>query len=108
MRATVEDLKKGDVIIVGTSSGIFDAKLLRDPQLAKTGKKTTWGGNPRWTTIPCAVREETITQHYTNYQGKVTPYTTKRRVMSNGKEYNLEKRIDLSEKECWIIKREGI
>ncbi len=106
MRATVGDLKKGDVVLIGSSQGIFDVKLLRDPQLAKTGKKTTWGGQPRWMTILCALREETITQHYTNYQGKVTPYTCTRKVVSDGKDYTTEKRIDFSEKECWIISRE--
>lgn len=108
MYAKVEDLRKGDIVIIGNSAGIFDVKLLRQPQQAKTGKKTTWGGATRWTTVVCALREETITQYYTNYQGNTVPYVHKRKVLSNGKEYNIEKRIDFSEKECWIVKRDTL
>jgi hypothetical protein len=108
MRATVEDLRKGDVVLISTGQGIFDVKLLRQPQLAKVGKKTTWGGKPRWTSVLCAMRIDTITQHYTNYNGKVHTYVMKRKVLSNGRDYNEEKRVDFSEKECWIIKREEL
>ena len=106
MYARVEDLRKGDVVIICSSSGIYDVKLLRTPQKAKIGKLKTWGGNDRWTSIPCALRIDTITQNYTNHLGKVSTYTTKQKVLSNGRDFNTEKRVDFSEKECWIIKRE--
>lgn len=108
MYATVEDLKKGDVVIIGNSKGIVEAKLLRQPCLAKTGKKLTWGGNPRWTSVLCAVREETINRMYTAHNGQQRPYTFKAEVMANGKDYNKERRVDFSEKEVWIIKREKL
>jgi hypothetical protein len=108
MRATVEDLRKGDVIIIGNAQGIFDAKLLRQPQLAKVGRKTTWAGTPRWSSVLCAIREDSITRHYINYHGVNTPYITKYKGLSNDQDYNVEKRIDLTDKVCWIIKRETL
>jgi hypothetical protein len=68
----------------------------------------TWSGADKWTAIPCSMRIETITQHYTSSNGAIRPYVTKRKVLSNGQGYNEEKRIDFSEKECWILKRELI
>lgn len=108
MYARVEDLRKGDVVLVGAAGGLYEAKLLRQPSLAKQGKKLTWGGTPRWKSIPCSVREEVFNKTYTDYKGNPHPYTQKATVIANGKEYNKEKRIDFSEKECWIIKRELI
>lgn len=109
MYARVEDLRKGDVVLIAQGGRqLCDVKLLRQPQLAKVGKKTTWGGVPRWTSVLCSMREETLTQHYVNYQGNTVPYITKIRVVSNGKEHNTEKRVDFSEREVWIISRETI
>lgn len=108
MLAKVEDLKKGDVILTSSGKGIFEAKLLRQPMLAKTGRKTTWYGIPRWTTVPCLIREEKITRTYVNWQGNNTNYDYVRAVVANGKEYTREKRIDFTDKQVWIIKREQL
>lgn len=104
MKATIEDLKKGDVVIVNLGSVLAEVKLLRQPQLAKTGKKTNWKGVNRWTSVPCAFREETFT-YKTSYSNSV--WTQKKPVIANGAEYNVEKRIDFTDKICWIIKREN-
>ena len=108
MFARVEDLRKGDVVLVGAAKGVFEAKLLRQPCLAKQGKKLTWGGNPRWMGTVCAVREETIKRTYTDYHGNPHSYVFNKEVIANGKEYTKEKRIDFSEAEVWVIKREEI
>lgn len=108
MYTTVENLKKGDVVLIASSRGLYEVKLLRQPCLAKQGKKLTWGGTPRWMSIPCAMREEVQNRVYTDYKGNQHPYTFKKEVIANGKEYNKEKRIDFSERECWLIKREEL
>jgi len=103
MLATVEDLKKGDTVIIAIGSTLSEVKLLRQPQLAKIGKKTTWYGRPRWSTVPCSVRYEEFT-----YQSSTSAHTWKRTypVIAAGKDYNTEKRVDFTDKTCWIIKRE--
>lgn len=106
MYARVEDLKKGDVVLIGSSTGIYDVQLLRTPQRAKLGKLTTWGGRPRWATVPCMVRVAEITHNYTGSGGYTHKYVVKQKVCSNGEPYTDEKRVDFSEKECWILKRE--
>lgn len=108
MLAKVEDLRKGDVILAGTAKGIFEAKLLRQPKLAKVGSKTTWYGTPRWSTVPCLIREEVHTRTYVNWQGNNTNYDITAAVVANGQEYTREKRIDFTDKQVWIIKRETL
>ncbi len=105
MYARIEDLKKGDEVIIGSSQGIYDVKLLRDPSRPKKGKTKTWGGADKWVSIPCSLRIETLIQIYTSHNGTPKQYITKRKVLSNGKGFNDERRIDFSEKECWVIKR---
>jgi len=102
MIAKVEDLKKGDTVIVALGSHLAEVKLLRQPQLAKYGKKLTWYGKPKWTTVLCALRHEVETGT-TSYN---RAYTIERPVIADGKEYNKEKRIDFTGKTAWIIKRE--
>lgn len=106
MYAKVEDLKKGDVVLVASIKGLCEAKLLRNPTKAKTGSLKTWYGTDRWTTIPCQIREEDVVRIYTNWSGKSINYKYTFPVIANGKEYNKEKRIDFTDRKCWIIKRE--
>ncbi len=108
MKARIEDLKKGDVILVASSKGLFEAKILRQPSLATQGKLTTWWGAPRWKSVLIAIREETTVRGYTSWNGKVTNYNYTKAVIADGKEYTREKRIDLSDADVWIIKRENL
>jgi len=107
MLTKVEDLRKGDVVLIGTNgSRLAEVKILRQPQLATTGRLKTWSGVPRWKSVLCAVREEKFTQTYTNGNGSSSVYKYTRTVIANGQDYNTEKRIDFTEKDCWLIKRE--
>jgi len=103
MKATIEDLKKGDVVITAIGSVLAEVKILRQPQLAKIGKKVTWYGAPRWMSIPCSIRYETV--KHTSTHGH--SWTRKYPVIANGDPYTDEKRIDFTDKKCWIIKRES-
>ena len=103
MYAKVEDLRKGDVVITTCGSVLIEAKLLRQPKLAKQGNRTTWKNIPRWTSVLCAVRQEVKTY---SYGSPPRSWSRTEYVIPNGKEYNKEKRIDFTERECWLIKRE--
>lgn len=103
MLASINDLRKGDTVLVCLGSVLAEVKILRQPQLAKQGKKVVWNGTPRWTSLLCALRQETFS--YKSINGNYT-WTKTVPVVADGKEYNVEKRIDFTEKICWIIKRE--
>jgi len=105
MLAKVEDLRKGDVVLTTCGSVLLEAKLLRQPQLAKLGRKTTWKNTPRWSSVLCAIREESKVYSWGTGPNLRT-WTKTEGVIANGREYNREKRIDFTERECWVIKRE--
>lgn len=102
MKVSINDLQKGDVVLTCIGTDLVEVKLLRQPQLAKLGKKKTWSGVPRWTSIPCALRLETT--NFTTVGGH--KYSRTKGVIADDQEYNCEKRIDFSERVCWLIKRE--
>ncbi len=106
MLVKVEDLRKGDVILAASAKGLYEAKLLRQPALAKVGKKTTWYGIPRWSAVLCAVREETTKRTYSYGSGQTHTYEYTNTVVANDQPYTREKRIDLTDKQFWLIKRE--
>lgn len=108
MRTRVEDLRKGDVILLPSAKGLYEAKLLRQPVKATQGKLITWWGAPRWRGVMCAVRSETFVRQYTNWSGVSTPYNYTKLVIAGDKEYNKEKRIDLTDMDVWLIKREQV
>jgi hypothetical protein len=81
------------LFLIGTNgSRLAEAKILRQPQLATTGRLKTWSGVPRWKSVLCAVREETYTHTYTNYNGASSTYKYTRTIIANGQDYNLEKK----------------
>jgi hypothetical protein len=102
MKVSIEDLHVGDVVLVAASAGLYEAKILRQPRKAKKGRLKTWRGAERWVAVLCAVREETFTYH----SGTNRQWSYIRPVIADGKEYNKEKRINFTERECWLIKRE--
>ena len=53
--------------------------------------------------IPCSIRYETV--KHTSTHGH--SWTRKYPVIANGDPYTDEKRIDFTDKKCWIIKRES-
>jgi hypothetical protein len=103
MLARIEDLRKGDVVIIASASQLFEAKLVRQPKLAAQGRKLTWDGKPRWTSVLCSIREEVEVVTYNNGKHQ---YTKRILVVANGKPYTRDKRIDFTRRSCWLIKRE--
>jgi len=100
----VEDLRKGDVVLIAANGRLQEAKLLRQPRKPKTGRLKLYNHKDRWVSVPCAMRveEETITY------GQGRSYTRKffTTTESGTKEYNLEERVDFSDRDCWLIKSE--
>jgi len=103
MKATIEDLRKGDTVLISIGSVLSEVKLLRQPQLAKRGKLINWKGSKRWSTVVCAIRIEDdsyVTPSGYNYK-KLTP------VIAAGKEYTEERRVNFNDRVCWILNRES-
>jgi len=107
MKVTVDQLQKGDVVLITANGTLFEAKLLRQPKHSITKKPLTWRGTQKWCSIPCQVREESTT-YQVGYPPNTRPWTVVRTVIADGKEYNREKRINFTDRDCWLIKREQI
>jgi hypothetical protein len=107
MLVTVDQLQKGDVVILCANGSLFEAKLLRQPKHSITKKPLTWRNTQKWCSIPCAVRQETITYNY-GIAPNTRPYSQVRLVVADGQDYNQEKRINFTDRDCWLIKREEL
>ncbi len=107
MLVKVDNLQKGDVVILTANGTLFEAKLLRQPKHSITKKPLTWRQTQKWCSIPCQVRQESFTFQY-GVAPNLRNWTQTRYVVADGKEYNAEKRINFTDRDCWLIKRENI
>lgn len=105
----VEDLRKGDVVLIANQAEIFEARLKAHPKQltprGQGGRTHTWYGQRKYSTIPCDIREESFTyvRQYNN-----SSWTTKKPVIAGDKEYNTTKRIDFTGRKVIVVKREEI
>lgn len=100
MEITIEELRKGDEILV-TSGGRFKyLRLLREPaKNAKTGL---------WKSIQCLTKCEIVTHSYQGYGGKTYSYTRKKYKPEPPEEGDLKLYQQLRHCSCWLVKREEI
>lgn len=102
----VEDLRRGDVILIANQAEIFEAKLRNHPKpsMPRGNNRThTWNGHRKFSSIVCDIREEKFT-YQSHYGGN--PYTLTRPVIAQGKDYNATKRIDFTGRKVIVIKRD--
>lgn len=103
----VQDLRKGDVVLVSNQTEIFEAKLRTHPKplvpRGQGGRTHWWNGVRRYSTIMCDFRQEKVT--YTP-QGGGNSWSNMVPVIANGQEYNACKRIDFTGRKVIVIKRE--
>jgi hypothetical protein len=104
MLVRIEDLNKGDVVILSVGSMLIEAQLLRQPKRSTTGKLLTWQNKPKWVSVLCAVRVESEIVYYGTHPNTKS-FTRTVTVVANGKEYNSEKRINFTDRDCWLIKK---
>jgi len=107
MKIEVKDLQKGDVVILCANGSLFEAKLLRQPKHSITKKPLNWKGSQKWCSIPCQVRQESFT-YQVGWSPNTRAWTQTRYVIADGKDYNQEKRINFTDRDCWLIKREEL
>lgn len=109
MKVELEDLEKGDVVLIGANSSIKAVKLLRDPKLMKT---PDWLGRPRYGRILCSQKmDKTIlpyTRNYKGYNGQPQSYSGNRTEITFGltdEDHNSEIYIDFNYKNIYLVKK---
>lgn len=95
MLIKIEDLRKGDEILVGRG-GLKYYKLLRDPKLRK-------GETDRYSSVKCSTRADIST--YTSTYGANTYTRTYKRWVCSPFEHNAEKYVDLNYGDIWLVKK---
>jgi hypothetical protein len=113
MEIKIEDLKKGDVVLIGASGDLKCVKLLRDVKLAK---KPDWRGNTVYSKVLCSFRIIEISAPYTrtyrDYQGNMQTYTNHNNIdRSFGLDehnHNKEAYVDFNYRKIWLIKRDEL
>lgn len=110
MRVIVDDLKKGDIILLSVNSSLRKVELLEDPRLSRKRKKLTINGAPgpaAYINVLCKEYLKNITYIYIGWN-KVK-YTYKRIIPvisdNDPDAYEIEKKVDLNDKELWLINR---
>jgi len=114
MLVTIENLKKGDEIMLAQGCKFIIARIMREPALRwvkdkttgiKVPKLRTWGANngtQLYSSMKCEVKTVT-TQFPANYPGG-KPYSTV--VIDNTlPEYNEEKYFNLNFRDIWLIEK---
>lgn len=110
MEIKINELNKGDVVLIGSSSGIKCIKLLRQPKLAK---KADWFGRQAYSTVKCSFQKiETIipyTRTYTDRNGNLQSHGNQNYIHNsfgmNENNHNAEGYVNLNYKNIYLIKK---
>lgn len=100
MLITVEEIRQGDEIIIGSNSHLRYLKVIRPPRLRK--KPQARGG--KYTNAWCSSKIDVI-EHK---RGTPYPYIWKerKRYCALPEEHNIERYENLNYIEAWLVKRE--
>ena len=104
---SVEELKKGDVIIFNrNSSQTLCAKVVAPPNVSKT-RRNWYTKQPAYTAVKCTVHVEEQNHSRPGWNGgKAYTWTTRVFKASPPSEHTMEKRFDLNYKTIILINRE--
>lgn len=109
MEIKIEDLEKGDLVIIGNAGGIRAVKLLRPMKLAK---KPNWRGDTVYGKVLCSFKETITdvpyTRTYNDYQGNPVTYSGTFRQKNYGldeKDHNQQKYVDFNYRNIYLIKK---
>lgn len=103
MLVTVEELRKGDLILYPSNGRLIMYRLLQDPRIDPKGR-TTYHGNPKYLTIRVSCKREIKDVTY-NWGGK--PYVRKEtKILCTKEDHNHKKYVDPNYKQFWIVERE--
>jgi len=104
MKVKIENLEKGDEIIVAIGSQLGYLKILEKPRLSK--KRVSWITKlPAYIHVMCSasITEKTRTYWYANNTKKHTYITRTHDCTSEG--HNVVKKFNLNDKPLWLIKK---
>lgn len=102
----IQDLEKGDEILISCQSFFKYLKVLVKPSISKT--KVHWHtGKPLYGAVRCSTRRDTITHTYTTYDGTQGNYDRHEWIVS-AEGHNKTISQDLSGRQIWLVKRETI
>lgn len=113
MEIKIEDLKKGDVVLIGTNGNIKCVKLLRDLRLSK---KLDWKGRQKYRKVLCSqnkyIYPDPYTRNYIDSNGASRTYSHPNNVsIKYGMDetgHNQELYIDFNYKNIYLIKHEQL
>jgi hypothetical protein len=96
MLVKIEELRKGDEILVPAGSTLLYLRLLQDPKISK---KLGWDGAQKYSSIKCSLKVQTV--EHKNYDG-VLYYRNITECSAEG--HNFEKYYNLNHKTIWRVK----
>lgn len=106
MLVNVEDLEKGDEVLIGCGGGMRYLKLLNTP---KIGKRKHWHtGNPMYVSVKCLTNVVSTPRNAMRWQNgqRVTTIVYDNKFILSGDNLNTEIRVDFNYKQCWLIKKD--
>lgn len=113
MEIKIEDLNKGDSVLIGNSTGIRCVTLLRQPKIAK---KPDWRGRVSYGKVLCSSKKiETkapYTRTYKDSQGTIHSWSNPKNVdITYGmdeNDHNHESYVDFNYKNIYLLKKSEI
>lgn len=102
----IQDLEKGDEIIISCQSFFKYLKVLVKPSMSKT--KVHWRtAQPLYGNVRCSTRQDVMhTYAYTDPNGVVHNRISKEWVVTS-EDHNMNISIDLTGRPLWLVKREN-
>jgi hypothetical protein len=102
----IQDLEKGDEILISCQSFFKYLKVLVKPSISKT--KVHWHtGKPLYGNVRCSTRQDVVvTYAYTDPNGVVHNRNSKE-WMVTPEDHNMNISIDLCGRPLWLVKREN-
>jgi hypothetical protein len=103
MEIHIKDLQVGDEVLVPSNGNFIYARILREPQIAKTND---WQGNPRYKAIKGSTRREKKTFSRTCGANNAIHTWKKDVYIVTPDDHNIDKYFDLNYKSVWLVKGE--
>ena len=105
MNINIEDIRKGDELLIGGNSKLRYIRVLETPRLSK---KLDYYGKPKYMSVKLSTIEHinSITRSYKDYTGQIKSYVVKNKEWPlTGEGHNKFYSQNLNGKTFWLIKR---
>jgi hypothetical protein len=112
MLIEIQDLRKGDEVLIGASGNLKYLRLLRNPRVAKPrtgsmrGNWITQGqAVTQYGTVKCSYKQKTISQQYVYANGTKTHTYNRNIVECTPDGHNKECYVNFNDRPVWLVKR---